>query len=119
MRSYLTPAAVLAAGVYVLLSGCQGLVKTDEVVRADEPRRPVAFESPEVARRFEAASGANRAQQVGGTLVGPAPFYLYGRRQFLGENAKFNDAAARCDTDRDGVITAREVDGLARTPGGD
>ena len=112
MRSYRLPAAVVAAGVLALSPGCQGVLKTDEVVRADEPRRPVGFESPEVARRFEAASGANRPQQVGGTLVGPAPFYLYGRRQFLGENAKLNDAAARCDTDRDGVITAREVEAL-------
>lgn len=115
MRSYRLPAAALAAGAWMFLSGCQGLFHTDEVVRADEPRRPVAFESPEVARRFEAASGADKAQQVGATLVGPSPFYLYGRRQFLGENAKFNDAAARCDADRDGVITAREVDGLAET----
>lgn len=114
MRSYRLPAAVIAAGPFAFLFGCQGLVKTDEVVRADEPRRPVAFESPEVARRFEAASGANQAQQVGATLHGPAPFYLYGRRQFLGENAKLNDAAARCDTDRDGVITAAEVEALAQ-----
>lgn len=114
MRRFRRPVPAVLAAPCALLFGCQGLVKTDEVVRANEPRRPVAFESPEVARRFEAASGMNTAQQVGGTLVGPAPFYLYGRRQFLGGNAKFNDAAARCDADADGVITAREVDALTQ-----
>jgi hypothetical protein len=90
------------------------LCTTHEVIRADEARQPISFESPEVAASFHKVAKLNEAKQAGGVYVGSTVVPLVARKQWLAENAKFNDAATRCDNDRDGVITKAEVDGFGK-----
>ncbi|MBX9583921.1 MAG: hypothetical protein K2X87_26785 [Gemmataceae bacterium] len=120
MRLYRLPAAVAAAGVCVLLPGCLTLFSKTEVVRADETRRPVRFESPAAADTFhKALKDKDNGGSLGGTCFGVPFVTLYARHKKLAENARFNDAVGRCDTDQDGLITQHEADIFAKVCGCD
>jgi hypothetical protein len=43
---------VMAVGSLSLLSGCLTLYSKVEVIREDEPRRPITFENPQAADVF-------------------------------------------------------------------
>jgi hypothetical protein len=108
------PTAVTLLAVITAVTGCAALYSTKEVVRCEEARRPVTFESTAVAEKFVAAAKLNKAKQVGGTYTGVPFVTLHSTEQFLGENAKFNDAVVKCDNDQDGVITAQEVEAFGK-----
>lgn len=113
MRSYRLPAAVAAAGVFTLLPGCLTLFSKTDVVRPEEARRPVKFETVEAAETFNKVVKEQKGH-LGGAYFGVPFVTLYNRDRVLSESAKFNDAVARCDTDQDGTITAHEADIFAK-----
>lgn len=90
------------------VSGCITLFSKTEVVRSQEDRRPVTFDTPEANQIFHEAV-AERSGYVGGAYVGGPFVTLYHRAKLLSENAKFNDGVTRADTNRDGVITEFEA----------
>jgi hypothetical protein len=115
MRSYRPAAAVAAAGVCVLLPGCLTLFSKTDVVRAEETRRPVRFESAAAAETFHQALKDDADDgSLGGACFGVPFVTLYARHKKLAENARFNDAVSRCDTDQDGLITQHEADIFAK-----
>ena len=67
-----------------------------------------------MAENFVKAAKLDKAKAVGGDYTSVLFVTVYGREQYLAENAKFNDAVTRCDADQDGVITAKEVEALAK-----
>lgn len=111
-RRLFAMALLLAASL--AMSGCLSLCSTNEVVRSDEARRPVSFELPAVAEKFSKVAKLDKAKQVGGVYTGVLFITLYSREQWLGENAKFNDAVVKCDTDQNGVITDQEVESFGK-----
>lgn len=111
-RRLLTVVTLLAVGP--ALPGCLAILTKHEVVRVEEARRPARFESPAVAESFAKAAKLDKAKQVGGEYSSVLFLTVYGREQYLAENAKFNDAVTKCDADQDGVITAKEVEALGK-----
>jgi hypothetical protein len=51
---------------------------------------------------------------VGATVVGMPFVTFYEKERRLSDDAVFNDCAARCDTNQDGVITLAEAEIFAR-----
>lgn len=102
-------AAVFAVAALVFLPGCLTLFSKTEVVRGEEPRRPVRFESTEAAEEFNRAVKWKSKASLGGAHVGVPFVTLYSRQRQLSESAHFNDCVARCDTDQDGTITLAEA----------
>jgi hypothetical protein len=102
-------AAVFAVAVLAFLPGCLTLFSKTEVVRGEEPRRPVRFENPQAAEEFNRAVRWKSKGSMGGAHVGVPFVTLYSRQRQLSESAHFNDCVARCDTDQDGTITLAEA----------
>ncbi|MBX9625249.1 MAG: hypothetical protein K2X82_15690 [Gemmataceae bacterium] len=120
MRIYRPAAAVATAGACVLLPGCLTLFSKTEVVRAEETRRPVRFENAQAAETFnKALKDKDNDGNLGGACFGVPFVTLYARQKKLGDNARFNDAVGRCDTDQDGLITGHEADIFAKVCGCD
>ena len=107
-------AAAFAVASLAFLPGCLTLFSKTEVVRGEEPRRPVRFENPQAAEEFNAPCGEGRSRSMGGTHVGVPFVTLYSKDRQLSESAHFNDCVARCDTDQDGTITFVEAEDLRR-----
>jgi hypothetical protein len=84
------------------------LYSKTEVVRGNEQRRLVIFESPQAAEAFHAAVQKS-AGTMGETYLGIPFVTIYENRQELSDAAAWNDAVARCDTNQDGIITLAEV----------
>ena len=101
-------AAALAVASLALLPGCLTLFSKTEVVRGEEPRRPIRFENPQAADAFNTAMKEKTAD-LGGTHVGVPFVTLYSKNRHLSDSAHFNDCVARCDTDQDGTITYIEA----------
>lgn len=108
MRRVRIPVALSALAGLVLLPGCLTLYSKTEVIRGDEARRPVRFESPQAADAFQEAVKKQNAS-VGGTHVGVPFITLIAKDKQLSESAVWNDAVAKCDTDQDGLITYIEA----------
>ena len=109
------PAVVASAGVLVLLPGCLTLFSKTEVVRAEETRRPVRFECAQAAETFnKALKDKTNDGELGGACFGVPFVTLYARHKKLADNARYNDAVGRCDTDQDGLITQHEADIFAK-----
>lgn len=85
------------------------LYSKTEVLRGDESRRAVTFETPQAGECFQAAYKKQPAD-VGGTHVGIPFLTLYSRYQRLSEAAQWNEAVARCDADQNGVISTAETE---------
>lgn len=105
ITAVLVPAAILA-------SGC--LVTTHEVklVREDEPRQAVAFESDEGMTQFHAA--VNRRSDRGGRERGRSSFNIpfivsANSRKVLSRTAFFNDQVVLADINADGTLSDAEV----------
>jgi len=101
--------APLSAAVAWMLCGC---IHTHETVVHDESRTPVSFESDAAGRTFyEALSRIPDSGKRGESkteIVIPIVFE-HERKVVTGQNYAFNDAVARCDTNRDGIITEQEA----------
>jgi hypothetical protein len=100
--------AVLAVASLALLPGCLTLFSKTEVVRGEEPRRPIRFENQQAAEAFSKAA-KDRSASLGGTHLGVPFVTLYSKDRQLSDSAHFNDCVTRCDTDQDGVITLVEA----------
>src|SRR5262245_6393844 len=106
--------AALAVASLSLLPGCLTLFTKTEVVRGEEARRPIRFESGAAAEEFNKATKA-RSASLGGTYLGVPFVTLYSKNRQLSDSAHFNDCVARCDTDQDGIITLVEAQIFAKT----
>lgn len=100
--------AAVAAAALVALPGCLTLFSKTEVVRGEESRRPVRFESQQAAEEFNGAVKW-KSKHLGGARLGVPFVTFYSRDRQLSESAHFNDCVARCDTDQDGLITLVEA----------
>lgn len=101
-------AAVFAVALLALVPGCLTLFSKTEVVRGDEPRRPIRFESARAAETFNKTL-KDKSAHLGGTHLGVPFVTLYSKQRQLSDSAHFNDCVARCDTDQDGVVTLAEA----------
>src|SRR5262249_19756737 len=109
---------VLTLAMLVILSplfGCFTLADFVHVdtLRSEEPRRPVNFESPAVAERFEQAVHEHRKSSDGSvSATGFSVLFVasYQRVKKLSENAFYNDQVAACDLNQDGLISQQELD---------
>ncbi len=88
--------------------GCLTLYSKTDVVRSDEGRRPVVFECPQASEDFNAGLH-DHSDTMSETVFGIPFITLYARRQELSDAAAWNDAAVRCDTNQDGVISSEEA----------
>ncbi len=100
--------AALAVASLALLPGCLTLFSKTEVIRGEEPRRPVRFENPQAAEVFNKAM-KDKSANLGGTHMGIPFITLYSKDRHLSDSAHFNDCILRCDTDQDGSITLAEA----------
>lgn len=101
-------ATALAVASLAALPGCLTVFSKTEVVRGEEARRPIRFESPQAAETFNKAM-KDQSAHLGGTRLGVPFVTLYSKNRTLSESAHFNDCITRCDTDQDGTITASEA----------
>lgn len=100
--------ATLAMALLVSTSGCLTIFSKTEVIRGEEPRRPIRFESLEAAEVFNKAT-KDKSANLGGTHLGIPFITLYSKDRQLSDSAHFNDCVLRCDTDQDGTITLVEA----------
>jgi hypothetical protein len=101
-------ATVFAVAAVALVSGCLTLFSKTEVIRGEEPRRPIRFENQEAAETFYRAL-KDKSASLGGTHFGIPFITLYSKDRQLSDSAHFNDCVLRCDTDQDGTITLVEA----------
>jgi hypothetical protein len=104
---------LMSAAVIALLPGCLTLYSKTEIVRDHEARRPIQFESQQVADEFQQAVKRHDGH-VGGTCLGVPFVTIFSRNQQLSDNALWNECVAKCDTNQDGLITAAEVNVFAK-----
>jgi hypothetical protein len=107
LRSRLALAAVALCSL-ALFPGCLTLFSKTEVVRGDESRKPVRFESQQAAEEFNSAVKW-KSKSLGGSHLGIPFVTFYEKDRQLSASAHFNDCVTRCDTDQDGVITLAEA----------
>lgn len=95
-------------GMGLAVSGC---IHHQETVYQDVARTPVDFESDKAARMFyEALSKAPASQRPESKTEVSLPIVFgHERRVISGNNAAFNNAVAKCDTNQDGKITELEA----------
>lgn len=103
-------AAVLAA-----CPGCLITHHSTKVIRRDEARRPVRFESDAALQAFNARAAEQKAAETNQARVLAIPFLLWwSRLDAKSDSAHFNDETSACDADGDGLIT--EAEALAYNP---
>ena len=78
------------------------------MIRGEEPRRPIRFESPQAAEVFNKAL-KDKSASLGGMAWHPVHHPFYSKDRQLSDSAHFNDCILRCDTDQDGTITLAEA----------
>jgi hypothetical protein len=89
-------------------TGCLTLYCKHEVLRGEERRVPVHFETAKAAQVFEAHVRHQEACLSSGAFC--VPFVtLYAYNKQLSANALFNDAVEACDRDHNGILTEEEV----------
>jgi hypothetical protein len=108
MNSVRVLAGALAVVSLSLLPGCLTLFSKTEVVRGDEPRRPIMFECVQAAEVFHNAV-KEKSGSLGGTDISIPFITLYSKERQLSDSALFNECVARCDTNQDGIITLTEA----------
>lgn len=106
--------AAVSAGV--LASGC---ITHDETTYRDVSRIDVKFENDTASGIFYGAlarSTSGHGVQESTTRV-TVPFLIHSKQRVVkGDSAAFNEAAARCDANKDGVITEAEARSFADHP---
>ncbi len=104
---------VLAAGLAVVsllfVPGCLTLYSKTEVVRGEEPRRPISFENAQAAEVFQKAM-KEKSPCMGGIDISIPFITLYSKERQLSDSAFFNECVYRCDTNQDGIITVSEAE---------
>ncbi len=103
----------LASTVVALIAlGVGGCVTHNETTYKDEPRVNVEFENDTAGRLFYEAfskQGHRGDQYETNTEVSIPIVFEHKTRVVRGENAAFNSAVRRCDTNNDGRITEQEA----------
>lgn len=92
--------------------GVGGCVTHNETTYKDEPRMSVEFENDAAGRVFYEAfskQGHRGDQYETNTEVSIPIIFEHKTRVVRGENAAFNSAVRRCDTNNDGKITEQEA----------
>ena len=106
-------ARLLAAGLAVasisFAPGCLTLYSKTEVVRGEEPRRPISFENAQAAETFQKAM-RDKSPSLGGIDISIPFVTLYSKERQLSDSAFFNLCVMRCDTNQDGMITQTEAE---------
>lgn len=100
----------LCSGLLALAAcpGCLTLFSKVEVIRGDEQRIPVRFETTKAARLFyDKCAGCDK--KVGGTCFGVPFITFFSNQTTVSDNAVFNDQLRICDTDQDGFVTEHEA----------
>jgi hypothetical protein len=100
---------LVPATLPLLLCGC---ISHEETVYQDVERVPVRFENDTAARLFYETLNDSKRVRSGTeskTSVTLPLIFETKRRVVTGHNAAFNDAVARCDTNKDGLITEMEA----------
>ena len=99
----------------VLASGC---IHTSETVVHDDARTPVEFENDTAGRLFYETLSRNghRGREESSTEISLPIVFEHKVKTVRGPNADFNEAVARCDTNRDGKITEAEARIYAGAP---
>src|SRR5205823_5074043 len=105
------PAVLLALCAALPCCGCLCVYTCEEPLRGDEPKRTVHFQSETAARLFCTTVDL---RQKSGREEHTEEFYIpfltsITRTRKLSEAAFYNDQAAVCDTDGDGMITDAEA----------
>lgn len=101
---------VLGAMLLTLECGCLVVRTTTRVVRENEALRMVKFESEQSRSVFEAGVDEVKTQKKdsnGDAFAVPFLCLLHNTTT-ISDNAVYNDQAALCDTDGDGLITDQE-----------
>lgn len=103
----------------ILLGSCSGCLfahNSTNVVRSDELRRSVRFESPVAREAFSARAFNDKVREKATqSKFFAIPFlFWYSRTDTLSDNAFYNDQVAACDANHDGVISVEEA--LAYNP---
>ena len=96
----------------VLSSGCLVTTHEDKVIREDEPRQAVQFETDEGMMQFHSA--VNRRSDSGARERGRSSFNIpfivsANTRKVLARSAFFNDQVRIADINGDGKLTDAEV----------
>jgi hypothetical protein len=99
------------------LTGCLTVFSKTEVIRSEEPRPAVQFESPKAASVFYEELD-RRSRSVGEAFFGIPFITLYKKDTVLSDNAFFGDQVRECDSNHDGLITELEARIYARKNGG-
>lgn len=89
-------------------TGCITLYEKTEVVRAEEQKLPVRFESGKASYKFHEEL-KRRHNCVEGTWLGVPFVTFYRKTKALSENAFFNEQVRTCDTDQDSLVTEHEA----------
>jgi hypothetical protein len=109
MLIYKRSLSIVASGAALLLAGC---ITHEETVYNDVSRVPVTFENDAAARIFYETLQDFQCGKTGTeskTEVSLPIIFDHKRRVVSGGNAAFNEAVARCDTNKDGKITEAEA----------
>ena len=108
--------SVLSAALVCVCSGCLITRHSTNVIRQDESRRQVQFESLAAQQAFSARAFDGEAREKAAkTNFFAIPFLLWwSKTNVLSEGAYYNDQVAACDADADGVISVQEA--LAYNP---
>jgi hypothetical protein len=99
----------LGLGLSLFATGC---ISTEETVYRDVDRVKVDFENEAAGRIFYEAfskSSPHAERQESKTDISIPVVFEHKRRVVRSNNAEFNDAVARCDTNRDSKITETEA----------
>jgi hypothetical protein len=92
------------------LPGCITIFSKTEVLRGDEQRAPIRFESAKAATEFQGQLQVRQQNnQVSYSHVSVPFITLFERTRTLSDSAFFNEQVHRCDTDQNGLITEQEA----------
>ena len=99
---------IMLTSAGLALGGC---ISSEETVYTDVSRVKVEFEDDKAARIFyEALSKSKDQHRTESNVHVEIPIVFEHKRKVVtGENVAFNNAVARCDSNRDGIITEKEA----------
>ncbi len=105
-KTFVLPLGALCAAL--TLPGC---ISHEETTYSDVERVRVSFENDSAARIFyEALAAAPHGRSTDSTTEVEIPLVFKVKSHVIpGQNAAFNQGVAKCDTNKDGIITETEA----------
>jgi len=101
---------MMTGAILLIITG--GCITHEETVYRDTERVKVEFENDTAARVFYEAqgqSGGAQSRTESRTEVNLPVVFDHKQKVVSGPNVAFNEAVARCDTNKDGKITEAEA----------